>query len=217
MTYPEYVDALCLIAQYVYSKPPFKRQYSLPTKKIDALFTYMGLKKSSFDARPSSNLKVQRSPDTVDPYAEWWGIKFGTNESLQIRQDHIPSLILESVIPPETCPPEVGSILEEAFEAHNRCRIYDSLSKYENAQSIWTEIVKQKGLTPSGDLPPAEKIYFAIARGAALQTNGQYSKAMKLYKSLEEEVSPLRMWFLGNPPNFCDVSGPKNEHRKHGG
>ncbi|CAD7695764.1 unnamed protein product [Ostreobium quekettii] len=189
MNYQEYVDALCLIALYVYSKPAFSRQNNMPAQKIEAFFTYIGLKKPTEGQGQPETQKVLKVPQTVDPYAEWWGMKFDDNNGTELGPDHIPSLILESAIPPEACPPEVGAILEAAFEAHNDSRLEESLGKYAEAKDMWLDVVKREKLSPNGVLPVEEKLYFAVACGGVHQSGGQYAKAMDLYQEAFQEVS----------------------------
>lgn len=177
MTYPEYVDALCLVALVAYAKPRFDRESSEPAEKIDSLLKYCDFRKSAGDhlspqeesTVPSASAKAVDDLQTMS-FTE--GAAIG-NYSL--------SLLSECVIPPENCPPEVGALLEQAFDNHNRSNFAAAISLYEQARVNWDKLYP-------GDLPLEHKLYFVVAIGGVLQSDGQDRKALDLYQIFENEV-----------------------------
>lgn len=182
MTYPEYVDALCLVAFVAYAKPRFNREYAEPAEKIDSLLKYCGFRKSSGDNQLTQDDTSAESMEATD---ELQKMVFPEGE---IAGNFSLSLMSECVIPPENCPPEVGALLEQAFDNHNLSNFEAAINLYNQAKDDWEGLQERPSCGKKGVLPLEHNLYFTVAVGSVLQSDGQDRKALELYQQFETEV-----------------------------
>lgn len=182
MNYEGYIDSLCLVAFVAYSKPRFNRELSQATEKIEALLKYCGFKKD-IGSRP---VMLEAAISAVSEHDD--ALKSLTFTSGAIVAEYALCLIPECVVPPENCPQRVGALLEEAFNNHNDSNFQQAMDLYKVAQELWVNHIPDTKCEAIPELPLEQRLYFTVAMGSVLQSDGQDKRALKLYCTFEKEV-----------------------------
>lgn len=184
MSYEGYIDSLCLVAFVAYSKPRFNREQSHATEKIEALLKYCGFKKDVSSRPATLEAALSAASEHVD------ALNSLTFNGPPPAAEYALCLIPECVAPPENCPKMVGALLEEAFNNHNESNFQQAMDLYEAAQELWISHIPETEPNAITELPVEQRIYFAVAMGSVLQSDGQDKRALELYCTFEKEVVP---------------------------
>jgi len=198
LNFAEFVDALGLLAMLAFSKPQFQREGIVtPTSRLQALFDAIQFRRPVAAAQQVAKVEVVR-----DPEGEWMALLArhlaGKGENIEDQSRwhwgsslEFPPCLLREVVVTPLAPEEVASMLLRAGQAHVEARFSEALATYQAAKDRWTILCGTLGLTASGSMHPEHELYFAIAMGAVLQTDGRDAEALALYRQGIAEAEKL--------------------------
>jgi hypothetical protein len=186
MSFPEFMDALCLLAMAIFSNARHQGKYSQPSDQINQLFQCMSLRPNLQENKPTIAAGLS-------PFAEWWNLLDAARAPADAkRPDDYLSLQPLHITALTGCPSQVRCSLLAAVDASNRGNSDATLAHFEHARKSWLQTVPACAADAAavatkllGTLPADLEVYFLVAVGTVLEGDGEVQAALQRYQAAQ--------------------------------